>query len=134
VSAPAGVPAAFAALGEASFVSLTTFRRSGVPVSTPVWVAADGDDLVILTPAASGKVKRLRHDARVELRPCSRRGAVEPDAPLVAGRAVVEPAAVEHVRSLIKAKYGLEYRVFMLVERVVARGEQARVGLRITPG
>ncbi len=127
------VPAAFAALGEASFVSLTTFRRSGAPVSTPVWVAADEDDLVVLTPAGSGKVKRLRNDARVELRPCSRRGVVAPGAPTVAGRATVEPAAVEHVRSLIRAKYGLEYRIFMLIERVVARGEQERVGLRITP-
>jgi PPOX class probable F420-dependent enzyme len=126
-------PASFTALGKASFVSLTTFRRSGVPVSTPVWVAADGEDLVVLTPTASGKVKRLRNDERVELRPCSRRGAVAPDAPIVAGRAAVEPAAVEHVRSLVRAKYGLEYRIFMLVERLVARGEQERVGLRITP-
>ena len=133
MSAPSAVPAAFAGMGEASFVSLTTFRRSGAAVSTPVWVAADGDDLVVLTPSASGKVKRLRNDARVELRPCSRRGTVEPGAPTVTGRAVVEPDAVEHVRGLVKAKYGLEYRLFMLVERVVARGEQARVGLRITP-
>ncbi|SDT39411.1 hypothetical protein SAMN04488543_4131 [Friedmanniella luteola] len=133
MSAAGPVPAAFAALGEASFVSLTTYRRSGAAVSTPVWVAADGDDLVVLTPSASGKVNRLRHDARVELRPCSRRGAVAPDAPTVAGRAAVEPASVEHVRGLVKAKYGLEYRVFMLVERIIARGEQERLGLRITP-
>ncbi len=133
MTASAAVPAAFAGLAEASFVLLTTFRRNGAAVSTPVWVAADGDDLVVLTPEGSGKVRRLRHDARVELRSCSRRGAVDPGAPTVAGRAVVEPDAVEHVRGLVKAKYGLEYRLFMLVERVVARGEQARVGLRITP-
>ncbi len=36
-------------------VSLTTFRRSGEPVSTPVWVAGDGDTLVATTPAASRK-------------------------------------------------------------------------------
>ena len=129
----AAVPAAFAALGGASFVSLTTFRRTGAAVSTQVWVAADGDDLVVLTPAGSGKVKRLRNDARVEVRACSRRGAVAPGTPAVTGRAAVEPESVEGVRALVKAKYGLEYRVVMLVERVVARGEQARVGLRITP-
>jgi PPOX class probable F420-dependent enzyme len=133
MSAAGPVPADFAALGAASFVSLTTFRRNGVAVSTPVWVAADGHDLVVLTPSASGKVKRLRNDARVELRPCSRRGAVAPDAPTVTGRAAVEPAAVEHVRGLVKAKYGLEYRVVMLIERIIARGEQERLGLRISP-
>ena len=133
MNAPAGVPAEFAALGDESFVLLTTFRRSGVAVPTPVWVAADGEDLVVLTPADSGKVKRLRNDARVELRPCGRFGAVAPGAPTVAGLATVEPAAVEPVRSLVKAKYGLEYSVCMLIERVVARGAKARVGLRITP-
>ena len=65
MNAPGAVPVAFAALGGVSFVSLTTFRRNGAPVSTPVWVAADGDDLVVLTPTASGKVRRLRNDARV---------------------------------------------------------------------
>ncbi len=42
------------------FVSLTTFRRDGTPVATPVWIARDGDALVVTTPADSGKVKRLR--------------------------------------------------------------------------
>ena len=35
-------------LADARFVSLTTFRRSGAPVSTPVWVARDGGSLVVL--------------------------------------------------------------------------------------
>ena len=56
------------------FVSLTTFRRDGTPVPTPVWIAQDGDaPLVVTTPAGTGKVKRLRHDPRVELRTCNRR-------------------------------------------------------------
>ncbi|MDT0352926.1 PNPOx family protein [Pseudonocardia charpentierae] len=29
------------------FVSLTTFRRDGTPVATPVWIARDGDALVV---------------------------------------------------------------------------------------
>lgn len=129
------VPTAFAALGEESFVSLTTYRRSGVGVSAPVWVVADGDDLLVITPEGSGKVKRLRHTSRVELRPCSRSGKVAPGTPAVTGRAVIEPdpGATERTRALVKAKYGLEYRVVMIIERVAARREQARVGLRITP-
>jgi len=67
---------ALAALGDERFVSLTTFRRSGEAVSTPVWVGRDGDALVVTTPRDSGKVKRLRSDDRVELRPCSRSGRV----------------------------------------------------------
>ena len=68
---------AFATLGDEEFLSLTTFRRSGERVSTPMWVARDGDALLMFTPTTSGKVKRLRNDPCVELRPCGRFGRVE---------------------------------------------------------
>ena len=47
-----------------AYVSLTTFRRTGVPVRTPVWAAPDGATLVVWTRTDSGKVKRLRHTTR----------------------------------------------------------------------
>lgn len=59
------------AVSGARFVSLTTFRRSDVAVSTPAWIVRDGDALRVTTPGDSGKLKRLRNDARVELRPCA---------------------------------------------------------------
>ena len=67
---------AFAALGDEWFLSLTTFRKSGERVSTPVWIGRDGDALIVTTPQASGKVKRLRNSPRVEVRPCNRMGRV----------------------------------------------------------
>ena len=42
-------------LPRGEYVSLTTFRRTGAPVVTPVWAAPDGDTLVIWTRADSGK-------------------------------------------------------------------------------
>jgi PPOX class probable F420-dependent enzyme len=54
---------AFAALGNEQFLSLTTFRSSGERVSTPMWVAWDGDALIMFTPQASGKVKPARRTA-----------------------------------------------------------------------
>lgn len=126
---------AFTALGDERFVSLTTFRRSGEPVSTPVWLVRDGDALLVTTPAESGKVTRLRHTSRVELRPCSRRGAVPDDAVAVAGVAelVAEPSAVERLSALFADRYGVEYRAFMLVERIAARRQKPRLIVRITP-
>lgn len=126
--------AQFDAMGDERFVSLTTFRRDGTPVSTPVWVARDGEALVVITPADSGKVKRLRHNPRVELRPCGRTGRVEPGAPVAAGRAAVldERAARERVARAVRRKYRLEYLIVMGVERVARRGGR-RVALRITP-
>ena len=122
------------ALGDEKFVSLTTFRASGEPVPTTVWIARDGDALVVTTPAGSGKVKRLREDARVELRPSGRFGKVADDAPMASGTAEVldDPASEERVGEIMSAKYGLEYKAFMGVEKVASSGPRDRVMLRIT--
>ena len=97
-------------LADERFVSLTTFRRTGEPVSTPVWIARSGDGLVVLTPSGSGKVKRLRNDPRVVLRPCGRFGTVG-DAP--ADEAVA--------RAAIRRAYPVESRIVLGIERVVER-------------
>ena len=124
-----------AALGDEKFVSLTTFRKSGVGVPTTVWVGRDGDALVVTTPSGSGKVKRVRNDERIELQPSSRRGAVDGSVPPVAGVAeVVEGAgAMTRLGEVMGAKYGLEYRLVMGIERLLRRGAPQRVMLRITP-
>ena len=117
------------------FVSLTTFRTNGEPVSTPVWVIGDGNDLLVLTPAGTGKVRRVLRDPRVEVRPCSRRGVVHDHAPTATGWATIEatPVAVEAMSNLLAAKYGAEYRAFMAVERLARHGNPPRVVLRVSP-
>ena len=111
------------------FVSLTTFRRDGTPVATPVWIAREGDALVVTTPAYTGKVKRLRRDPRVEMRSCDRRGRVPEGAEPVAGVAEVVAPEPRHVAAL-RRKYGVEYRILSVVERLM-RGRRERVILRI---
>ena len=117
------------------FVSLTTFKRDGTPVSTPMWIARDGDQLVVWTPRESWKVKRVRRDPRVEMRPCSRMGKTEPGAPVLAGTAVVidEPGYVARAAALVKSKYGLQFRLITTVEAILARGAKPRVALQISP-
>jgi PPOX class probable F420-dependent enzyme len=125
-------------LADARFVSLTTFRRSGEPVSTPVWVGRDGTSLVVLTPAGSGKVKRLRHDPRVELAPCGRFGKVADGVAPVTGTAQVRaaPTDVERARTTIRRSYPIESRVVLgierLVERLRGRPRTERLALLIT--
>ncbi|MCJ1674861.1 MULTISPECIES: PPOX class F420-dependent oxidoreductase [unclassified Rathayibacter] len=124
---------ALAALSDASFVSLTTFRKTGVGVSTPVWIARDGADLIVTTPRKSGKVKRLRNDPRVTLVPCDRRGRVADGATALEAEAhiVSDTDTVERLGRVFLRKYRLEYRVFMVIERIVSRGDRTRVMLRI---
>jgi PPOX class probable F420-dependent enzyme len=58
------------ALGDEKYMRLTTFRRDGRPVATPVWVVKlDGDRIGFWTSSGSGKAKRLAHTARVTVAP-----------------------------------------------------------------
>ena len=123
-------------LGQQQYVELTTFRRNGTGVPTPVWIAPDGGDLLVVTVDDTGKTKRLAHTARVELRPCSVRGEVAPGAPRYAGRATVDrdAAAIARVKRAIGAKYGWWYRALTLVEPVMNRlpGRKPRAAIVVT--
>ncbi len=126
-------------LASAKYASLTTFRRTGAPVATPVWIApaVDGSDrFVVITIDGTGKTKRLGHTGRVELRPCDVRGRVAEGAPTYRGEAVVvrDPDAVASVRAGVVAKYGLPARLSDLVEKVtglVGVRRSARAGVVI---
>lgn len=120
-------------MGAHRFVSLTTFRKTGVAVSTPVWIATDGEAMLVTTPTESGKVKRLRNNSRVEIRPCGRLGNVADDAPTVVGHAEIVADTDQRLTGVIRRKYGLEYHAIMGIEHVLARRRKPRVILRITP-
>ena len=128
---------ALADLGTEEFVLLTTFRRSGEPVPTAVWIAPSLDEpgvLLVTTTARSGKVMRLRNDPRVILRPCGRHGEVEPDAPSVSATAelIDDPADVRRLREMIRAKYGDRMKVTAADRGELDPDESARTILRIT--
>ena len=129
------MPASTLALGASDFIQLTTFRRSGQGVPTPVWVVPDAGALAVFTPAGTGKLKRIGHTARVTVAECNRRGRVADDVEPIAATATTtaDPAEVERVTRLLAAKYGLQFRLFMLVERVLARGERRREVIHIVP-
>ena len=58
------------------YVSLKTFRRSGVGVATPVWFGEEGDKLYVMTRGDMGKTKRIRNNPQVSVAPCTIRGTV----------------------------------------------------------
>ena len=97
------------------YVSITTRKRDGSTVSSPVWIAPLGDGTAGFTTGSdSGKVKRIRNFPEVTLRPCDARGRVADGAPEVRATAsVVEAADAASVKAAVKQKYGWQ---FTLVE------------------
>lgn len=99
-------------LGEPKYILLTTFRRDGTPVATPVWCVRDGRTLRVTTQGSSGKARRIRNDPRVMVAPCDMRG--RPKGPAVRGTARIDdPERSAVTARLISRRYGLLGR-FML--------------------
>jgi uncharacterized protein len=123
-------------LPQSTYVSLTTFRRTGVAVATPVWAAPDGDSLIVWTRADSGKVKRLRHTSRVTVAPCDVRGRVQ--GPAVDGvAAFVDHADWPQALAALRRAYGLRFTLghhtARLWHRLMRRPGDRHELLRIRP-
>lgn len=120
------------------YVSLTTFRRDGTMVSTPVWIAPLGDGTFgFTTDPTSWKVKRIRNNPSIELRPCSLRGVVAPDAPVRTGTAevVADPDRYRVVVRALKRKYGVQVALVELggrVKQMVKRNPDVECALVIS--
>ena len=99
-------------LGTGKYLSLTTFRKDGTPVATPVWLVRDGDVLRVLTGPASGKVKRLRNNPSVLVAPCDMRGRLKPGVlPVSATVTLEDEVQTQQTRALITKRYGLMGRI-----------------------
>ena len=110
------------------YVSLTTFRKDGTAVATPVWLVGYEDGIAVWTGAGSGKVKRLRRNKAVTLAPCTFRGRVLGAA--VTGRArLLTSEENARVRALIRRKYRLQG---WLVTRRAERRPESTVSYAIT--
>jgi PPOX class probable F420-dependent enzyme len=120
-------------LAAAKYVQLTTFRRTGEGVPTPV---DDPTLFAVISVDATGKTKRLAHTKRVELRACDIRGRVAEGTPTYAGtaRVVRNSAGVGHARRSVVAKYGLPARISDLTDKVgsmVGLRRAARAGILV---
>ena len=123
-------------LASEKYVALTTYRRNGDGLSNPMWIATDGDRLVMVTNADSAKVKRLRNDPRVRLVRSDARGRAADDATLFEATAeLLDDAGTAAARRAINAKYGLQARLIEVwggLAHLVLRRDEPRVGISIT--
>ena len=97
------------------YLSIETYRKTGVPVRTPVWFVENNGALYVRTAQSTGKYRRIRNNPDVKVAPCSSTGKVKGE--WVRAEASVAPAAeTEEAYRLLEAKYGLIYtltKIFM---------------------
>lgn len=86
------------------YLSLTTFRKNGVGVKTPVWFAEGSGVIYVMTRGDSVKIKRIRNNPDVRVAACTIRGKIT--GPEFAGRARILPEEEwGPARAGIRAKY-----------------------------
>ncbi|REH17937.1 hypothetical protein BCF44_14017 [Kutzneria buriramensis] len=113
-------------------ISLTTYRKDGTPVPTPVWYVMDGDTMTVVTGATSAKVKRIRNNPRVDIAACDVRGNVKPRAEHVAGTAhLLDETQTSNARALLAKRY-IASRVGNWFARALHLKRDPMIGIAIT--
>ena len=105
------------ALTDEKYLLLTTYRKSGVGVSSPVWAADLGNGTVgFWTSSGSGKAKRLAHTDKVTVQPCDVRGRPRPGTqPVETTARVVTGPELDLISQKIVAKYGFMTKLTKLL-------------------
>lgn len=88
------------------YISLETFRRSGVGVPTPVWFAVLDGKLYVVTDGTAGKVKRIRATKRARVAACNVVGTVREPWFDGTARIVEDAGLIDRAHAALKAKYG----------------------------
>lgn len=125
---PSTIPADLRA---ARYIQLTTFRRDGRAVPTPVWFAFADDALLAFSAADAGKVRWIRNGGRVPVAPCDVRGRVL--GPGVEGVAsLADAAGTRRVLDTITRRHGRQARLLRWSAHLRRRNpEERQVGLVI---
>lgn len=119
--------------GDTRYIALTTYRRDGRPVTTPVWAAPLNGNLYVVTARSTGKVRRLRTTDRVRFAPSNMNGRRILGAwHEGSGRVVEDERRRDEALAALRRKYGWQMSLAMLINRL--RGlDRERVVLELTP-
>src|SRR5690242_11155129 len=112
---------------QGKYLSLTSFKRDGTGVATPVWFVAENGHLLVETDADSYKVKRIRRDPHVRIALCDARGRLRGE-PVEAEAEILSQSEQERVQRLLARKYRVDrYTVYPLYRLVLLlRGRRSR--------
>ena len=122
IERPVQRPAAeLEALFPGRFLSVTSFKRDGTGVATPVWFVSDGSRLFAFTDLHSPKVWRIRRNPHVLIASCRPGGKLRKEPVPARAEVLTATPELERVRELLTERYRISYRLVMLVYRLGRR-------------
>lgn len=128
---PRVVAMTWSELARSKYAVLTTYKKDGTPAGTPVWIAPDGDRIVVWTNPKTWKVKRIRRNPQVTLQECDRSGRTSGGEILTGTAEILDAAGTERVRGLVGRKYGVLGTVMIRAHKLFL-GSDRSVGIAIT--
>ena len=99
------------------YLSVTSFKRDGTGVATPVWFVSDGSRLYAFTDLHSPKVRRIRRNPHVLVASCRVDGKLRREPVPAHAEVLTATAELERVQKLLLARYKISYRLVMLFYR-----------------
>jgi PPOX class probable F420-dependent enzyme len=114
-------PVDLQALFPGRYLSVTSFKRDGTGVATPVWFVSDGRRLFALTDMHSAKVRRMRRNPRVLVASCRANGKLRSEPVPARVEVLTATPELERVQKLLIERYKLSYRLVMLIYRLGRR-------------
>ena len=124
------------AITDEKYVLLTTFRKNGDAVSTPIWIIGLPDGTGgFTTEATSGKVKRIGNNPSVTLQPCGMRGTVQPGSTVVNATAeVLLDDDARPIKTAVRQKYRVVTLLLTfsdLIRKLFRRAEAPECAIRL---
>ena len=122
--------ATFPDLGREQCIALTTFRKTGQAVTTPVIFAQSLGTIYVGTRVDAGKLKRLRRSGRVTLAPCTYSGKVTGSVSEGKARILTESEESTAASVALAKKYGVMRSLYHFVRnarRMLQRKAKAGV-------
>jgi uncharacterized protein len=120
------LPPSWASVATASTIALTTYKKDGTAVTTPMWAALDGGRILTSADNTAWKLRRLARNPSVKLAPCTARGKVK--GTFVDGYAyVLDEAGTAASVAAKRNKYAM-FRIMQLL-----RIRKPQIGIVIVP-
>ena len=102
------------------YLSVTSFKRDGTGVATPVWFVADNGNLLIETERDSFKARRIRRNSSVLIAACTASGRLRGEQ-VTAEASFLPESEREHVEQLMAHKYRVDRMLILPVYRAIQR-------------
>lgn len=126
-------------IDDAKYVSMTTYKKDGTAVPSPMWIAKHGTGFAVMTQSDSYKVKRLRNNPDVELAVSDAKGNIASGATRYSGKAkLLDGSSGQAAIDAVVKKYGIQAKgmnaVMSLTNKIKGKKSAGRIGIEIELG